>query len=318
MDVRVNGELKKLELFDLDGEDIAATYLADSSVNLQATPAYNEPVMAPDDYLLYADDFAKANKILEEAKALPEYFHSWAKDVANAQCDEKFLYSTLDEGLETWKKMAPLRAISNGERPASDAAKKFAKLVLDAHPVDEEDLTEVIEQEKFDMPRKYNKPDIDKAAVECDVYPQMNESAKKWYMKRNPTDELGEELTDMTFKEVYMQIMNGQDIYKTMNIGASDIREALMQELVERSDTSYDILYDQWLHNSKAPAKEETPQKPAAQTNDAMVQKCKDTLMTGLKKVQLTMREKTGNDKDFNKMMKQILKELAADKTAQR
>lgn len=316
MDVRVNGELKKLELFDLDGEDIAATYLAATSVNLQATPAYNEPVMAPDDYLMYADDFAKANKILEEAKALPEYFHSWAKDVANAQCDEKFLYSTLAEGLETWAKMAPLRAINNGERPASDAAKKFAKLVLDAKPVDEEDLTEVIEQEKFDMPRKYNKSDIDKAAVECDVYPQMNESAKKWYMKRNPTDELGEELTDMTFKEVYMQIMNGQDIYKTMNIGASDIREALMQELVERSDTSYETLYQQWMDNTRNQKKSQAaPQKPAEAQG---VDQCKEHLMQGLKKVQLAMREKTGNDKDFNKMMKQIVKELAADKAAQR
>ena len=81
--------------------------------------------------------------------------------------------------------MSMLRAIHNGERPASDAAKNFAQLVLDAKPVDEEDLTEVVEQEKFDMPRKYNKQEINKAVIDCDVLLDYNENEILLWDKTN-------------------------------------------------------------------------------------------------------------------------------------
>lgn len=252
MDVRLNGELKKLDLLDQSGNDVAAKYLEDEGIVLRKSTVYKEPIITLDDYTVYADEFAEANKILEAAKDLPEYFHSWAKDVVKAQCDQRFLYSTLAEGLETWEKMSTLRAIHNGERPASDAAKNFAQLVLDAKPVDEEDLTEVVEQEKFDMPRKYNKQEINKAVIDCDVLSEMNESAKQWYMKQCPKDKLGKDLTNMTFKELYMDLMENQhDIRKTMNMNPPDILESIMKELAKRSRMDYGALYEQWQANEK-------------------------------------------------------------------
>lgn len=75
----------------------------------------------------------------------------------------------------------------------------------------------------------------------------LYDSVRKWYMKAYPSDELGQELTGVTFKGVINSLPKGK-FYKTMGPADSIIRERIFEEISKRTHTSYEDVYTAWLH----------------------------------------------------------------------
>lgn len=73
---------------------------------------------------------------------------------------------------------------------------------------------------------------------------------KDWYVKEYPTDELGERISDVTFKECYFGMKKGKDIYDLIGVGDSIVRERLFSELADQyAKGNYDTIYRLWLDN---------------------------------------------------------------------
>ena len=73
------------------------------------------------------------------------------------------------------------------------------------------------------------------------------ESIRDWYMKNYPTDDLGEELNDATFTDLWNGLNNKTDIYEIMGVGDSVIRERLFERLAEIYGVDYDVVYKKWV-----------------------------------------------------------------------
>lgn len=73
---------------------------------------------------------------------------------------------------------------------------------------------------------------------------------KNWYVQKYPDDTLGQEIPDnVTFLDVFNSMaMNGQDIYNTLNVSDSIIRERVMGQLAELMGESYNVIYYLWLN----------------------------------------------------------------------
>ncbi len=80
----------------------------------------------------------------------------------------------------------------------------------------------------------------------------MEESVKDWYCERYPDDELGEKINaDLKFSEVVTELQNGDNIYESIGVGDSVVRERIFTELSDRMSVSYDEIYIMWLGNDK-------------------------------------------------------------------
>ena len=80
----------------------------------------------------------------------------------------------------------------------------------------------------------------------------MKTEIKKWYMENYPTDELGQEIKDnLTFDDVFKALNNYEDVYDTLGVGDSIIRERVFSELARLLNKDYDYIYDLWLSSSR-------------------------------------------------------------------
>ena len=71
---------------------------------------------------------------------------------------------------------------------------------------------------------------------------------KEWYTKNYPTDELGEEMNDTnTFEDLSNALNKGDDVYDTMGVGDSLIRERLFEHLAKIKGEKYEFIYQKWL-----------------------------------------------------------------------
>jgi hypothetical protein len=70
-----------------------------------------------------------------------------------------------------------------------------------------------------------------------------SQSIKDWYTNNYPTDDLGEELNEITFEDLW-NTDNTDNIYEVMGVGDSVIRERLFERLSEIYGVSYDDVYD--------------------------------------------------------------------------
>jgi hypothetical protein len=73
-------------------------------------------------------------------------------------------------------------------------------------------------------------------------------SIKDFYLNAYPTDELGEELNDVTFNGLFNEILEGNDIYDYIGVVDSLVRERLFEELASQINETYDAVYDMWLN----------------------------------------------------------------------
>lgn len=76
---------------------------------------------------------------------------------------------------------------------------------------------------------------------------EMNENLKDWYTSEYPTDELGQELNqDITLNDVLAALQDGKDVYETMGVADSIVRERVFDRLAAAQNWDYDIVYEMW------------------------------------------------------------------------
>ncbi len=78
----------------------------------------------------------------------------------------------------------------------------------------------------------------------------MDSSVRDWYMQAYPDDELGSQLNDMSFQQLFDHLSAADDIYQAANIEDSLVRERLFTELSEISEHSYESIYNLWVNGN--------------------------------------------------------------------
>lgn len=78
----------------------------------------------------------------------------------------------------------------------------------------------------------------------------LKRNIKLYYKKNYPDDELGNEIRDITFLELFKNLDRGINIYETINVNDSIVRERLFQGLAELFDSDYNYIYNKWLKNN--------------------------------------------------------------------
>jgi hypothetical protein len=77
----------------------------------------------------------------------------------------------------------------------------------------------------------------------------LKTNIKLYYKKNYPDDELGNEIRDITFLELFKNLDRGINIYETINVNDSIVRERLFQGLADLFDSDYNYIYKKWLNN---------------------------------------------------------------------
>lgn len=76
----------------------------------------------------------------------------------------------------------------------------------------------------------------------------MKTEIKKWYMENYASDDLGENIKDgITFNDVFETLSNYENVYDTLGVGDSIIRERVFTELARLLNKKYDYIYYLWL-----------------------------------------------------------------------
>lgn len=71
---------------------------------------------------------------------------------------------------------------------------------------------------------------------------------RDWYMNAYPTDDLGSELSNATFLDLFNALDAHKDVYEVLGEGDSLIRERCFEKLADLLGVSYDYVYDQWMN----------------------------------------------------------------------
>ena len=79
--------------------------------------------------------------------------------------------------------------------------------------------------------------------------PDLNISIYDWYKEDYPDDELGEEVSDITFKSLYNSMLRGKDVYNLLGVGDSIVRERCFDKLAKILNADYDDIYYLWLNS---------------------------------------------------------------------
>lgn len=78
----------------------------------------------------------------------------------------------------------------------------------------------------------------------------MDENIRVWYVENFPTDDLGEELKDATFKD-FLKAVATNKVYETMGVADSLVRERLFERLSNLLKKPYGFIYDLWLYGAE-------------------------------------------------------------------
>ena len=80
----------------------------------------------------------------------------------------------------------------------------------------------------------------------------MERLVRDWYVKTYPKDELGEQInSSLTFLDVEEAIQEGTDVYLTIGVHDSIIRERIFEEIAMTLKVAYSFIYDMWLSYCK-------------------------------------------------------------------
>lgn len=69
-----------------------------------------------------------------------------------------------------------------------------------------------------------------------------------WYRETYPTDELGQNINNIMFYDLFDAIASGRDVYESLGAGDSLVRERCFEKLAKLMDTDYANIYELWLH----------------------------------------------------------------------
>lgn len=107
------------------------------------------------------------------------------------------------------------------------------------------------------MKRKFIKLPIENLLSRYAVYNDENLKSEiilkkykvsEWYKNTYSTDSLKDSLKEnVTFFDVFKDMANGKNIYDTIGVSDSLIRERLFREMAIMINTDYDIIYYLWL-----------------------------------------------------------------------
>jgi hypothetical protein len=76
----------------------------------------------------------------------------------------------------------------------------------------------------------------------------MKTTLFNWYAKNYPSDDLGQEITpDTTFADLETALNNNWDVYVTIGVADSLVRERLFEKLAELKQVDYSEIYNKWL-----------------------------------------------------------------------
>lgn len=126
-------------------------------------------------------------------------------------------------------------------------------------PIREENLVEgvesimqYVESQKENPLRKWKKVKMSKnIRGHLDDADQIRQPIRDWYTSTYPDDDLGMNLSDITFHDLHTGISQGLDVYDHIGVGDSIVRERLFDRLAELKSVSYDAIYDMWLNGAR-------------------------------------------------------------------
>lgn len=77
-------------------------------------------------------------------------------------------------------------------------------------------------------------------------------SIRDWYLATYPEDGLGFEINPKAnFLTLKQALENGDDVYEHLGVGDSVIRERVFEKASRVYGTSYDYVYDLWMHGGR-------------------------------------------------------------------
>lgn len=77
------------------------------------------------------------------------------------------------------------------------------------------------------------------------VYDHNN--IKEWYKATYKDDELGDNLNEVSWSDLWKRLVKGDDVYDFIGVGDSIVRERLFEELADSMKVHYDVVYYTWL-----------------------------------------------------------------------
>lgn len=70
---------------------------------------------------------------------------------------------------------------------------------------------------------------------------------KEWYQATYKDDELGDNINEVSWSDLWAGLCKGTDVYDIIGVGDSVIRERLFEELANTLECDYDVVYYTWL-----------------------------------------------------------------------
>lgn len=81
---------------------------------------------------------------------------------------------------------------------------------------------------------------------------KLDVSIKDWYVKKYPSDDLGNEINDkVTFNDIIEGINNNKNIYEILEVNDSLVRERIFEKISNLIGVSYEDITNQWLNDCK-------------------------------------------------------------------
>lgn len=115
-----------------------------------------------------------------------------------------------------------------------------------------ESIMQYVESQKENPLRKWKKVKMSKnIRGHLDDADQIRQPIRDWYTSTYPDDDLGMNLSDITFRDLHTGISQGLDVYDHIGVGDSIVRERLFDRLAELKSISYDAIYDMWLNGMR-------------------------------------------------------------------
>lgn len=81
------------------------------------------------------------------------------------------------------------------------------------------------------------------------VYDHNN--IKEWYKATYKDDELGDNINEVSWSDLWEHLLKGDDVYDVIGVGDSIVRERLFEELADSMKVHYDVVFYTWLGEYK-------------------------------------------------------------------
>ena len=81
----------------------------------------------------------------------------------------------------------------------------------------------------------------------------IHQKIRDWYVAEFPSDELGPEIKDISFRNLVDSMNCGEDVYKTLGVNDSIVRERVFDRIARSLQVEYEVLFNKWLYGNRAP-----------------------------------------------------------------